>query len=443
MSSDNRRISAFALRPSPCARTRRNQTLLGAIAVLSATGLAVSSSFAADPAGTAGRASINHKGSLLFFPHVEVKWDAAGRLRQDTFLTLTNDYPQDVRVQLYLVNGDAPAAAVFAGDPPVLTERAHPGWNWVDVELALTGEEPTYWSAVGGGPKGVSSFMVLDPGAPVGRPDPDLDNLGGRVIRGYVVGWAVNAEGREIRWNHLAGSALVIDYLRAAAWEYNAWAFQAHAGIQGSETRNCLAVNLDNGQCLATGVQPGVIDLDGREYDSVPARLQFQFVAGGDTIFRLPDDSIVVAADTYLTLALIGADLRQDTTGPVTTKAKFDIWNQNEVRFSGTERCITCWDSTLLAFYTGFQAPNHFMARNIQTRSGRARIEGMASSVCDSATVTSRDAPLLGVMQRLLRFPGGGSAKSGQVIGGQGDEAARILYDIIAPPAEARSGGDQ
>ena len=62
--------------------------------------------------------------------------------------------------------------------------------------------------------------------------------------------------------------------------------------------------------------------------------------------------------DTDLTLLPMLIDLRQDSEGPVTTKAHSDIWNQNEDGLSGTTRCITCWDQTLLSAY---ELPNHFM----------------------------------------------------------------------------------
>ena len=103
------------------------------------------------------------KGSLLIMSKVEIRWDAQGNLLQDTFIALTNDYMEDVRVQMFFVNGDEP---IPAGDQ----ERAHPGWNWVDNEITLTGNEPAYWSALTGNPKGVSPFTILDPGVLPGRP---------------------------------------------------------------------------------------------------------------------------------------------------------------------------------------------------------------------------------------------------------------------------------
>ena len=58
------------------------------------------------------KVSGTEKGSLFFFAKVEIRWDKdCVTLLQDTFLSLTNDFPKDVRVQLYFINGDAPLDA--------------------------------------------------------------------------------------------------------------------------------------------------------------------------------------------------------------------------------------------------------------------------------------------------------------------------------------------
>lgn len=403
-----------------------------------------------------GRASINQKGSLLFFPHVEVKWDANGTLRQDMFIELTNDYADAVHVQFYLINGDAPLEAVYENDskPPRLIERAHPGWNWVDVQFRVTRDQPVYWSSSTGMPVNAPRFDILDPasqGFPAGRPDTDPDNIGGRVVRGYVVGWAVNAEGQEISWNHLSGGATVIDYTATAAWEYEPWAFQTRNAAHGTQPESCLLVSLESGQCVDRGVFPGDLLLDGFEYDACPGRLQVQFPAASASVAVTGIENGPHAyADPRLTLAIVRSDLRQDNEGPITTKAKFDIWNENEVRFSGTEKCVTCWDWAPLAQYVAPSEPNHFLYINLQTPMGRARINGIASTVCPSAT-GSKDAALLGVLNSVLRFDGlwGDQiqapvppriAKTGVILGGQGEEQARIRYDIIAGPQEAHGG---
>ena len=219
------------------------------------------------------RGDISTKGSVLIWPKVEVKWDQNGNLTQDTFIDLSNDFPADVAVQLYFVNGDPPADAVFVGDPPILVERAHPGWNNVDVQIELTNNEPTYWSVLSGLPKGVSPLTVLDPGFPPGRPDSDAPLSGHRRLRGFVVGWAVNKEGKEISWNHLAGAATVINYADATAWEYNAWAFQCVSGVETGE------------ECDG---DPGELSLDGVEYEDCPDKLLFNFFASGSQVFSPP-----------------------------------------------------------------------------------------------------------------------------------------------------------
>jgi len=421
--------------------------------------LGVMSERAIEPVAGEGRGASDQKGSLLFYPHVEIKWDAANQLRQDTILAITNDYAEDVEVQLYFVNGDVPAEPVFVGNPPVLVERAHPGWNVSDVQFRLTGDESTYWSSYTGLPKGLSSFMVLDPGNPPGRPDPDPDNPGGRVLRGYVIAWAVDNLGREIRWNHLSGSAVLIDYITTSASEYSAWGFQAIGAVHGQQPESCLAFNLDSGQCVDRQVVSGRIDLDGFEYDACPGRLLLDFNAVGAPLHPPAGNAPLVGVDTNLTLVTCSVDLRQDNHGPVTTKAKFDIWNQNEVRFSGTERCVTCWDMAGLASYTTFGIPNHFLLANLQTGRGRAKIDGLASTVCPGIGQGSQDAAILGMSQRVLRFPamlmdaespnvagvGMGAdpvERTAETLVGQGEEVGQVLYDLIVPPQELRNPND-
>ncbi len=220
------------------------------------------------------RGSVSKKGSLLFWPKVEIKWDINGRVIQDTFIELTNDFPGDVFVHLFFVNGDAPTDPVFAVNPHMLIERGHPGWNNTNVQIVLTGNEPTFWSALSGGPKNVSPFTVLDPGDPPGRPDLDSNNPGDRVLRGFIVGWAVNAEGHEIRWNHLAGGAMIVSYTDTTASQHGAWAFQ------------CVDGSLEGEECGST---PGQLNMDGREFDACPASLVLDFYASGSAALSNSD----------------------------------------------------------------------------------------------------------------------------------------------------------
>lgn len=370
------------------------------------------------------------KGSLLVFPAVEVKWNLRGQVIQDTLLQITNDTSEEVYLQIYMVNGDEPI-------PDGKLKKGHPGWNWADCQILLTPDQPTYWSAATGLPAGCQPFSVLDDGSPPGRADPE-GPAGTRVLRGFVVGWAVDVAGHEISWNHLGGSATQINYADTWSWEYGATVFRAMNPEQGAPTDQV----------------PGILRLDGFEYDAAPDRLLFNFNAVGAR-FR-NGLNIATAIDTDLTLMILTNDLRQDTFGPVTTKAKFDIWNLNETRLSGTERCITCWDQTLLSNYG---IPNNFKIENLQTDVGKARIDGMRSTVCDvncddneprdgfgggtGEVICSQEVPLLGVAQKLFRIgtiQNGSLTAAGTTLTGMGAQSATIWYDIIRPSTTGAPG---
>lgn len=231
----------------------------------------------ANSPGTAGilpeeRASISNKGSLLVWQKVELRWNSFGELIQDSFITIANDNPGEVKVQFYFVQGDGPLDPVIVQGQ--LIERAHPGWNWVDNQITLTGDESAYWSVARGQPKGVSPFTILDPGPPAGRPDLDPFNPGGRILRGYVVGWAVNDAGREIRWNHLTGSAMILHYGNGTALDYESTAFRCLAGVAEGEEPDG---------------NPGDLHLDGIEYSTAPNTLILDFFATPTEAFSHPD----------------------------------------------------------------------------------------------------------------------------------------------------------
>ncbi|MHC5002536.1 MAG: hypothetical protein ACYTJ0_05375 [Planctomycetota bacterium] len=365
--------------------------------------------------GQQDRVSSSEKGSVLIFSKVEIRWDAAGNVVQDTFIDIANDFPEDVHVLLYFVNGDPPLPQDFG--PPF--ERAHPGWNWVDNAFELTKNEPTYWSALTGEPKGVSPFIVLDPGFPPGRPCPD--GSGDRCLRGMVYAWAINSDGEEIRWNHLKGDATIINYRDSTAWEYNAWSFQVVAPVANGDPPDA---------------NPGVLNLDGVEYAPGFDLLLLDFYAVGTDAFSGGDPFQMISVDTDLTIHPVSIDVRQETDGPITTKAHFDVWNMEEFKFSGAYRCITCWDQWLLSQHG---IPNHFLVGNLQTDKGKARIDGQASQLCDNfGPYLSEDASILGLAAKHLNFQFGASyAAAGTNLFGAGTESAQIQYDVLGVPPES------
>jgi hypothetical protein len=396
------------------------------------------------------RVSSTEKGSLLIFSKVEIRWDATGSLIQDTFIDISNDYPEDVRVLMYFVNGDdeldkCDKVDLKDEDDPAVCDdgdkaRRHPGWNWVDNEIMLTKNQPAYWSAATGLPFGVSPFTVLDPGpanAP-GRPDPE--GTGERVLRGMVYAWAINADGEEIRWNHLKGDATIVNYLENSAWEYNAWSFQVVAGVaNGAQTGD-----------------PGTLNLDGAEYGLGFDQLLMDFYAAGSMPFNTAGpgpQAGVTNVDTDLTLHPISLDARQESDGPITTKAHFDVWNEDEVKFSGAYRCITCWDQWLLSRHG---IPNHFAVNNLGTNKGKARIDGLQSQLCDvekdpkdmipfgenPEDIVSEAASLLGVVAKVISFSNGATARAGTNLHGLGTQDGLIQYDLLGAPPEATAPGD-
>jgi hypothetical protein len=403
---------------------------------------AVAMTVAVTPALAVERVTASEKGSLLIYSKVELRWDAAGNLIQDTFIDLTNDYPGDVCVQMYFINGDAPLPADGA-------ERAHPGWNYVDVGICLTANQPTYWAASNGQPAtsatggGVVPFTILDPGFPPGRPDP-VPGSTDRVMRGYIAAWAVDANSNEIRWNHLKGDAVIVNYMLGTAWEYTTWAFQAVTGANGDPLPS-----------------PGILNLDGTEYEPGFDLLILDFYAVGSSALSGPGNTVTV--DTDLTLFPVDADLRQEGDGPVTTKANFMIWNMNEFKLSELDQCITCWDQRLLSQYG---IPNNFLLNNLQTNKGKAQIQGLESQLCDldfdpgdactqnaggpdvscdPRDIESAAASLLGVAAKHLTFQSGDYGRAGMNLIGAGTQSATIYYDLTGggnPPPERPEDDD-
>jgi hypothetical protein len=283
-------------------------------------------------------------------------------------------------------------------------------------------------------PAGVSPWSVLDPDGP-GRPIGD----GKFRLRGYIIGWAVNADGNEIRFNHLKGEGTIVNYERGYAWEYNTMNHAVVAAVaEGAEP----------------DANPGNLSLDGVEYSQTFDQLLLNFQAADSEAWSGP---VTVISDTDVTLHPVSADLRQETEGPVTTKAHFTVWNMNEVKFSGAFRCITCWDQQLLSLYDiPDGGPLHFHVDNLQTDHGKARIDGLASQLCDfdydqgdglplgadPRDIVSVDAAILGVSARMLRIdPGldsGKRAASGNNLVGMGVQDALIQYDPVGGSPEGQ-----
>jgi hypothetical protein len=389
------------------------------------------------------RVSGTEKGNVLFFSKIELRWDAAGTLIQDTFVSLINDGNESVKVQMYFVNGDGYLAQVNDPATGLCWEREHPGWNRVSTEITLTPNQPTYWSAESGTGSAGGAFPItvppfadsLDPAGcgNMGNANvpgrPALDGTTDRVMRGFIVGFAVDASNQELAYNHLSGSAVLVNYQRFTAWEYQAWAHQSVGAVTAD----------------------GVLNLDGNEYSLGFDLLLIDFYRPGSTALSRVDPALTVTVETDLTLHAEDFDATQGSS-PVTTKAKIDVWNENETKFDNLDRCITCWDQTLLRDYAGFGVPNNFV--NLGTNKGKARVDGVAGDgVCDvfdetegpcgtlSTDICGQAAALLGVVAKHLTFGTTNYGAAGMNLVGMGTQAATIQYTPLGPPPTATGDG--
>lgn len=346
----------------------------------------------------AARATTDQKGSVLIFPKVDVRWYPAGNLLQDTFIELSNDYPDDVHVTTYFVSEHC------------LREYA---------DFDLTANQPK-----------LIRLSTLVEGAEPRYPDPA--GSGDWVVRGWYIMIATNLLREEIRWNHLTGLATLVHYGEGSAWEYKPWAFQTRCVEQGEQPIDCAGV-LANGVCAVgasgnggpgyrndvLGGIAGRLDFDGFQYDLPPAELLMQFIASGATAFGYTHE-------TDVALLPLNQDLRQGGLGPPVTKVLARVWNEDETSFAH-ERCIVCWDETLLSTWSWI-----FTHPFLQTDAGHAHLDGVASALCEDST----EHALLGVVSRLLTcVPQDERLRTGVSMTGIGREAATILFDPLDGPS--------
>jgi len=276
-------------------------------------------------------ANTTQKGSLLIFPRIEAENDP-NAIFSDTIISIGNDYYQAVWVKCYWVDRDQEIQ---------------------DFMFPLTPNQPIWFSARNGtGTKGVTVPPFMGP-------------------EGELKCWAVDASGRQqISFNHLYGTARVFyssPPTERAGFEYNAWSFTARGIALGDPVGTAGELDL-------TGATGG--------YDACP---QYSLANFGTT-------------DAYqierLTLVPCKQDLRQDRT-PTCTKAKFDVWNENETKFTGSYRCIKCWYEGYLsqidADKIGYGGVNFTGAGLGGSYLGRYRVQGVASTVCNKKFLNPGD----------------------------------------------------
>ncbi|MBW1982653.1 MAG: hypothetical protein JRJ12_15690, partial [Deltaproteobacteria bacterium] len=73
---------------------------------------------------------------------------------------------------------------------------------------------------------------------------------------------------------------------------------------------------------------------------------------------------------------------------PTYTKLRFNIWNNDEVKYTGAYACMKCWYESFLSdlnagAYQGVaNGSEKFFYKNLHTETGRMRVQGIPSTVC-------------------------------------------------------------
>jgi len=296
------------------------------------------------PAFAVDKGNHSQKGSLLVFPKIDV---SEGR---ETLVRIENGFFRPVLVQCYWQNGTK--------------------YN-ESFQFELSANEPKLIFA--------SQYFPTSVG-PNPLPAPNGEDY---THVGELKCWAVTKDGTDkLSWNHLMGTATIVDVPSNTSWAYTAAAFR------------CLANLTEGALCDEAGGLPGRLALDGTEYEYCASKLSIGFSPKGSVRGAFGQSDLTVSGCTQ--------DFRQDAT-PHYTKLQFDVWNANENRFDGAYQCIDSWWETPLDLIK--HNPENFSFGKLGTDWARFEVRGVASTQC---TVTTENVGLVGVLatQTLLNPTG-------------------------------------
>ena len=217
----------------------------------------------------------------------------------------------------------------------------------------------------------IATFDSYDLAAPFGGAGADHDG-----ISMYV--WAVNNDNAQIRWNHLSGGIL------------GGGAYASAAALQGS-----------NGDTVGVA---GTINMDGVEYSSAYNGYTVNFAASNGA----------------LAIDLLDHDFADKNADAPVTKIVAEIWNSDEVKFSGTSRCVECSSMSSLDDWSD-SAVNFFRSGSLGTAFGKARLSTEANGSCGEASAE----------RAFMASISAGSAA------GTGSRSATITYELTSEPEEA------
>ena len=228
------------------------------------------------------------------------------------------------------------------------------------------------------------------------------------VSEGHVVVVACNLQGEPIAHNQLSGSVRYQSMGDTA--ELPVAAFRALSGTTG--------------QALPS---PELLSLDGVEY-AVPGNRQVLdfFAVGSKPVLNRP-------VRTQLGVVPLDFDFSGRNPERSSTQLRFEIWNENEVKFSGTTHCFEGMGWVDLADLNG--ATNHFRRQFLGTESGKARLDTSANTSCGEPA----SAPAL-VAWVLNDF---GAGLSGRMLRSTGRQPSNIHIPTFSQPEESGTPVDK
>jgi len=351
-------------------------------------------------------ANTSQKGSLLIFPKIIVQGEfdnhgisapgsslGQGEEFVDTYITIGNDYFREVWLKCYWMDAEQQVE---------------------DFIFRLTPNQPIIFAASTGEGSGVT-----------------LPPFG--ATKGELKCWAVeDASGTNlISFNHLYGSAIIMQ--ENAGVVYNAWSFTARGNVAAGTVIGPAGNLVLSGGGLGT-------------YDACPTYLVTNF-------FPAAPEGVVDPINPDLTLVPCKQDLRQDRI-PTCTKAKFDVWNANETKYTGAYQCLKCWYEGFLneigSAKPGFGA-DKFTYNTLHTEIARFRVQGVPSTVCKFGVAggpfptcpagAGVSSPFVGVLLYGEKFEDTGILPfAGHTPFGAGtDTTGFITYDADSGPSEIPS----
>jgi len=315
--------------------------------------------FAAVASAAPDVGATSKKGSVLVFPKI-VNVDTGGDT--ETYIFIGNDSTAGTYVKCYWMDENQ---------------------SIEDFEFEMTGNQPI-----------VISSKSNDWG-----PDFGPDRAGALTCwaEALSVPGSDNAYLKFAKFDHLYGYAMIKTTNTPDFYVfYNATAFAVTTGA-------VPGVYCDDTTCNLPLAGSGFID-------ACPKYLVTNFVTGynADILpnYNQPKEPGEYAAGADLALWPCKQDLRQDRK-PTCTKAKYDIWNEWEVKYTGAYQCFKCFfegyleqTGTVEAGYktnsgaiSGLYGrgpafgPEKFWGTELKTPTARLRVQGIASSVCNGYDV--------------------------------------------------------